>query len=63
VSRETVVRDIDKRGIEYNTAIETDEGTWVSGDDVHVFEIEGEKFLRTDPSDTAEDNLGGLPTF
>lgn len=63
VSRKKVVRDIDYRGVEYNTAIQTDEGTWTPGDDVHVYEIDGEKFIRTEPSDTPEDNLGGLPTF
>ncbi len=33
------------------------------GDPIHVVEIDGEKFIRTDKSDTKEDNLEGLPKF
>ncbi|MDL0134869.1 DUF3892 domain-containing protein [Halobacterium salinarum] len=60
--RQTVVDDLENN-IEYNTAFKNDEGNWDYGEDLHILEIEGEKFLRTDQNDEGEDNLGGLPEF
>ena len=34
---------------------------WIEGADVRLFEIGGNRFLRTAPDDVAEDNLGDLP--
>lgn len=63
VDRSSVVAGIE-RGDDYTTSIKNeDSGKWDLGDDVHVLEINGEKFIRTDKNSTKEDNLGGLPTF
>lgn len=62
VSRSTVVSAVDS-GTEYTTAIKNDNGKWDLGDPIHVLEVGGEKFIRTDQSNTSEDNLEGLPTF
>lgn len=63
VDRSTVVAGIE-RGDDYTTAIKNeDSGKWTLGDEVHVLEVNGEKFIRTDQNSTNEDNLGGLPTF
>ena len=39
------------------------DGHWQKGSDVHVVEIGGAKYLRTDGNAIAEDNLGNLPDF
>lgn len=62
VSRSSIVSSIGS-GNEYTTAIKNDNGKWSLGDPVHVLEVNGKKFIRTDQSDTKEDNLGGLPIF
>ena len=36
---------------------------WHKGADVHVVEVEGDKYIRTDRNNIKEDNLGELPTF
>lgn len=39
------------------------DGNWSLGSDVHVVEIGGMTYLRTDANAIAEDNLGNLPNF
>lgn len=39
------------------------EGKWTKGQDVHVVEVNGAKYIRTDKNKTAKDNLGNLPEF
>ncbi|QLH79803.1 DUF3892 domain-containing protein [Halosimplex rubrum] len=63
VDRSTVVGGIET-GDDYTTAIKNEEtGKWSLGDEIHVLEVHGQKFIRTDQNNTEEDNLGGLPTF
>jgi len=63
VDRSAVVAGIES-GDNYTTAIwNEDSENWSLGDEIHVLEVNGEKFIRTDQSNTEEDNLGGLPTF
>lgn len=63
VDRSTVVADIEA-GNEYTTAIwNEDSENWSLGDEIHVLEVNGGKFIRTDQNETEEDNLGDLPTF
>lgn len=38
-------------------------GKVVRGEDVHVVEINGTKYIRTDRNQTTSDNLGNLPDF
>lgn len=63
VSRSKVVESIES-GHDHTTAIKNPKtGKWSLGDEVHILEIHGEKFIRTDQNNTEEDNLGDLPTF
>lgn len=36
---------------------------WKKGEDVHIIEVNDEKYMRTDNNETEEDNLGKLPEF
>ena len=36
---------------------------WRSSAEIHIIEIRGNKFIRTDRNQTAADNLGELPEF
>ncbi|MEA1931191.1 MAG: DUF3892 domain-containing protein [Euryarchaeota archaeon] len=62
ISRQSVVTDL-KKGIRYTTAIKNSNGDWSLGDEVEIYEINGQEFIRTEPNNTPEDNLEGLPTF
>lgn len=61
-TKSAVVKDIDDYGYDYVTATYDDEH-WILGEEVHVVEANGDRWLRTDPNETPEDNLGSLPTF
>jgi len=62
VGRATVVADIES-GSDYTTALKNDNDKWSLGEEIHVLEINGEKYIRTDQNNTEEDNLEDLPTF
>ena len=59
-TREEVVESIEN-GEVYVTIISLDPVAY--GDQVHVVEMNGEKFIRTDGNETDHDDLGTLPTF
>ena len=61
-SRLTIVVSLEL-GFEYTTAVKSDSGNWEVGEDVHVVEIDGSSYIRTDRNDKEEDNLGDLPEF
>ena len=50
-------------GKTFVTGIKTDEGKFRKGAEVHVVEVSGEKFIRTDRNSVKADNLGELPDF
>ena len=58
-SREQVVAMIEA-GYSFVTAKSRD-GQWYRGANVHVVEVDGEKFIRTDRNAQRADNLGALP--
>ena len=50
------------KGNRWTTILE--EGAdWRKGADIHVVEVGGRKYLRTDGNEVEEDNLGELPGF
>lgn len=61
VSRKFVVEQWDAK----NTfvTIRKVHGQWVKGDDVHVWPVGKERFIKTDGNSIAADNLGNLPKF
>jgi hypothetical protein len=61
-TRDEVVENLNE-GTSYCTIFKNDEGKWEKGEDVHPVTVEGETYIRTDRNQTAEDNLGNLPTF
>lgn len=60
-SRDEVVRAV-LRGTTFTTAVYRD-GLWYQGADIHVVEVNGHYYLRTDANRRAEDNLGNLPEY
>ncbi|MEQ8787459.1 MAG: DUF3892 domain-containing protein [Pirellulaceae bacterium] len=59
--RETIV-SMYEAGNPIKTAV-LDNGGLVEGEDVHVVEVNGVKYIRTDRNETAKDNLDSLPRF
>lgn len=45
------------------TILKGDGGQWKKGQDVHIFIVDGRRFLRTDANRKAKDNLENLPRF
>jgi hypothetical protein len=62
VKRESVINRIIFNIDEYWTA-KKENGEWKIGAKVIVEEIDGNKFIKTDPNGKKEDNLGELPTY
>ena len=61
--RSTVVSDINNI-LTYLTLNEKQDGNgWIFGEDIHVVNVDGEDFVRTDQNKTKQDNLGELPEF
>ena len=52
-----------KLGQTYVTILKGDDGKWRRGQDVHIIEIDGEEFIRTDANKKKSDNLENLPQF
>ncbi|MFC5136591.1 MULTISPECIES: DUF3892 domain-containing protein [Haloferacaceae] len=61
-TKSAVIKNVDVYNNDYVTSTHGSNG-WKLGEEVHVVEANGEKWLRTDPNETPEDNLGSLPTF
>ena len=60
-ARQTVV-DVIERGTTFVTIYMRD-GQWHRGEDVRVFKVGAEKYLRTDRNAIRGDNLGELPEY
>ncbi|GAI66234.1 unnamed protein product, partial [marine sediment metagenome] len=43
------------------TIFKSEDGEWKRGEDVHIIEVKGKKYIRTDKNEIDEDNLGELP--
>ncbi len=59
-SRERIVSSIEDGKVFYTTHLK--DNKWVWGEEVHVIEVKGKKYIRTDPNPKEEDNLGKLPS-
>lgn len=62
IPRETVVKSIEQSN-NWRTCKRTSSKRWEPKADVHVLEVDGEKFIRTDKNRVKSDNLGELPDF
>lgn len=45
------------------TILRKESPKWAKGENVHVVEVNGTEYLRTDQNQEASDNLGALPNF
>ncbi len=61
-SRSQVVSSIES-GDSFITILKSEDGKWKRGEDVHIIEVKGEKYIRTDKNEIEKDNLGDLPEF
>ncbi len=52
-----------KKGRTYATVFRTAIGKWRKGQEVHLVNVEGEDFLRTDSNNVASDNFDNVPEF
>lgn len=50
-------------GSTFCTIFKSADDQWRRGADVRVVDIDGEKFIKTQPDRTKQDNLGELPRF
>ena len=60
-NRSQIVSSIES-GDSFITIYKSD-NKWKRGNDVHIIEVKGKKYIRTDRNATEEDNLGDLPEF
>jgi hypothetical protein len=60
--RADVIANI-KKGCTYTTVFKTAIGKWRKGEDVHLVNVNGEDYLRTDTKSTASDNFEHVPEF
>lgn len=61
-TRSQVVNAIENKGYTYVTSYKKD-NEWYKGQKVHIINVDGKKYLRTDSNKTTKDNLGELPEF
>lgn len=59
-SRSGIVSNIES-GRSFVTILKSEDGKWKRGEDVHIIEVEGKKYIRADKNEIEEDNLGELP--
>ena len=59
--RKDVIQGIQK-GDNWYTCLQKDE-SWIINAEIHVVEVDGEYFIRTDGNNIKSDNLGKLPEF
>jgi hypothetical protein len=66
-SKHEVIESIDDRNDEWYTCMLTDKNSgkrfWKKGSRIHIIEKDGKKYLRTNPDNIGEDNLGKLPSL
>jgi hypothetical protein len=65
-NREDVVKSIDKDDKWYTCLLQEKRGArniWERGAEIHIVEVDGEKFIRTDRNKMKTENLGELPSF
>jgi hypothetical protein len=61
-TRSEVVSAVE-RGSSFVTILQARDDKWRKGQDVHIINISGVKYIRTDQNHKASDNLGELPEF
>lgn len=61
-TRKQIISSIEV-GNDHTTALKNSNGRWDLGEEVHVLEINGSKYIRTDNNEIEEDNLEDLPAF
>lgn len=52
-----------ERGKTFVTILQSADGKWRKGQDVHIVIVKGVKYIRTDQNQKASDNLENLPEF
>jgi hypothetical protein len=62
LTRSDVVSRI-KQGYQFRTMPQDWSGQYRWGEDVRIFRVNGDEFLRTDTNGIARDNLGNLPEY
>ena len=60
--RKTLVQSI-KNGDIWCTCLPIDEDVWTKKAEIHIVEVEGEEFIRTDEDKIKSDKLDELPDF
>ena len=64
-SKNEVIKSIDENDDKWYTCMlkEKDSGKriWEKGSEIHIVDKDGKKFIRTNPDEIGEDNLGTLP--
>ncbi|OFI07465.1 hypothetical protein CLOACE_02940 [Clostridium acetireducens DSM 10703] len=61
-SRDEVISKIEANN-KVITLIKKDNGNWERGSEVIVYEVDNEKFIKTERNSKKEDNLGELPEY
>ena len=61
-TRQSVVSSLED-GKSFVTITKSSDGKWKKGEDVHIIEVKGKKYIRTDANKRESDNLGKLPEF
>ena len=59
--RKDVIQGIQK-GDNWHTCLQKDE-SWIINAEIHIVEVDGKYFIRTDRNNIKSDNLGELPDF
>jgi hypothetical protein len=66
-TKEDIVKSIEKNDNSWYTAVLEDttptRNIWKRRTKIHVVDVNGEKFIRSDKNKTKEDNLGNLPNI
>ena len=60
--RKDIIQSIQK-GIDWHICLQKDETMWIKKAEIHIVEVDGEYFIRTDGNNIKSDNLGELPEF
>jgi len=62
LTREEVVSHI-KNGVTFITIIKNSEGKWSKGQPVHIINVNGTEYIKTEDNNSEADNLENLPEF
>jgi hypothetical protein len=62
LSRTDLIVNI-RKGCTYATVFRTAIGKWRKGQEIHLINVNGEEFLRTDTKKDASDNFDDVPEF